>query len=79
MMMNTICYKTKEDVVYNKGTKYETKCNEFLYKYTYKDKEKANAEIDALNEMLKAGVEKYDGLEMNNIKEFFLNEQEEMY
>lgn len=79
MLMNTICYKQKVPTVYNRGTKYESSCDHFLYQYVYGDDEHAQKAADKLNLMLKEGVERHDGLDMTNIAYFYINKQEEMY
>lgn len=33
MMQYVVCYKTKEPVIYNKGTQWETTCDTFLSFY----------------------------------------------
>jgi len=72
--MNAIAYRTVEPVYYNKGTKYEKTCNEFLYTYCYNMSEK---EVDAKIAELNARPNKeYNG---KAIKEFFKINQEEMY
>lgn len=48
-LYNTICYKTKTPVVYNKGTQWESSCDEFLAYYTNYSDERAQAEADRLN------------------------------
>lgn len=79
MMQNVICYTTKEPVVYNRGTKWEKQCSDFLYRYTYKDLGYAIAKVEKMNQMLADGVEKFDGLDLTTIAKFYLSEQEEMY
>lgn len=79
MMMNVICYKMKEPVVYNKGTKWETSCDTFLYKYVYGNETITQNLANELNEMLKDGVTAHDGLDMTKIARFFPSKQEEMY
>lgn len=79
MMYNVICYRTKEDVVYNKGTEYESRCNTFLYQYTSMDMDYAQTQVRKLNQMLKDGVGHFDGLDLNRIDFFYLDEQEMMY
>lgn len=79
MMMNVVCYKMKEPVVYNKGTQWESSCDTFLYQYVYGSKENAQALVDTLNQMLKDGVVKYNGLDMTKIAKFYPSRQEEMY
>ena len=79
MLYNVICYKTKEDVVYNKGTQHEKRCNTFLYRYTTNNMDDATARVKELNQMLADGVEQFDGLDFTKIAEFYLSKQEMMY
>ena len=73
MKITIIAYRTVEPVYYNKGTKYEKTCNEFLYKYCYRMTEK---EIDVKIARLNKEVKEVNG---KRVKEFFKDEQEEMY
>ena len=77
-MMNAICYKVKTPIVYNKGTEYETVCDEFLAYYTRKNNEEAQAEVDWLNT---TKPEKLFNGEPALCEErtYFLSKQEEMY
>lgn len=79
MLMNTICYKQKVPTVYNRGTKYEKSCDDFLYQYVCGNDEYAQKVADELNLMLKEGVERRDNLDMTNIAYFYVHKQEEMY
>lgn len=79
MMMNVICYKMKEPVVYNKGTQWESSCDTFLYRYVYGNKFQAQAVADELNQMLMDGVTTHDRLDMTKIARFYVDQQEEMY
>lgn len=77
-MMNTICYKTTNPTVYNKGTKWEKTCDTFLAYYTHKNDTDAQAEVDRLN------IEKPEFLPTGeaalcNERTYFVNKQEEMY
>ena len=78
MMMNAICYKVKNAIVYNKGTKYEAKHDTFLAYYTTSNDVDAQAEVDKLNSempmVLPNGMKAPEDVEM-----YFLNKQEEMY
>ena len=47
--VNTICYKLKTPCIYNKGTKYESKCDTFLACYGYDDDIRNDAYIAKLN------------------------------
>lgn len=76
--MTTICYKTKNPVVYNRGTKYESSCDTFLAYFTYKTREQAEAEVAAINHnkpQLSWSGEKID---WDAIDFFFVDEQEMM-
>lgn len=48
-MATVICYKQKNPEIYNKGTAFETSCDEFLAYYTYKSVEEAQKEVDEIN------------------------------
>lgn len=77
-MINVVCYKTKKPTIYNKGTKYEKQCDEFLACYGCADDEKQVALIDRLNtdEVARAEFcEKYR-LDLDTIDYFFTNKQE---
>lgn len=76
MLMNTICYKQKVPTVYNRGTKYESSCDHFLYVYASADKVQAQKRVDELNAKLAQGISKYDDLDMTNIEYFYLDRQE---
>lgn len=79
MKQTVICYKTIEPKYYNKGTKYESSCDEFLAYYTYQTIEEARKTVEEMN---KKHVEK-DGagnpIDWTKIAYFFVDEQEEMY
>lgn len=79
MMMNVVCYKMKEPVVYNKGTQWESSCDTFLYKYVYGNEANAQDLANKLNQMLMDGVTAHDGLDMTKIAKFYPSRQEEMY
>lgn len=72
-----VCYTTKEPVVYNKGTKWEKTCSDFLF--VQANKENGTELVDKLNAMLAEGVEKYELLDMTKIDHFYLDKSEEMY
>lgn len=46
--MLAICYKAKTPIVYNEGTKYERRCDEFLAYYTGKNRVDAEKEAERL-------------------------------
>lgn len=79
MMMNVVCYKMKEPVVYNKGTQWESSCDTFLYKYVYGNEANAQGLANELNQMLMDGITAHDGLDMTKIARFYLSRQKEMY
>ena len=72
--MMVTCYKTKQPIIYNKGTKYEKTCDEFLACYggTPEYINKLNTDPQA-----KAQFCQVHRLNENNISHFFINEQEE--
>lgn len=72
-LYNTICYKTKTPIVYNKGTKWEKSCDTFLLCYCYGTDEEVQAEIDRMT------AEKPKMLNWANIDHLFLHKQGEMY
>ena len=72
-----VCYTTKEPIVYNKGTKWENTCSDFLFMQA--NKENGTELVDKLNAMLAEGVEKYELLDMTKIDHFYLDKSEEMY
>ena len=78
MKMTVICYKTKEPVIYSKGTQYEKKEDTFLSYYTYKTVEKAQEEVKALNENKPAKLWNGERIDWTKIDYFFVSEQEEM-
>lgn len=77
-MINVICYKTKTPTIYNKGTKYEKQCDEFLACYGYTDDNKNNAFVNHLNsdKEAKAKFCKEHRLNSENIAYFFSYKQE---
>lgn len=72
-----VCYTTKEPVVYNKGTQWETTCSDFLFVQARKDN--GTELVDKLNALLVEGVEKYELLDLTKIDHFYLAQSEEMY
>lgn len=72
-----VCFTTKEPVVYNKGTKWEESCSDFLFVQARKDN--GTELVDKLNALLAEGVEKYELLDMTKIDHFYLAQSEEMY
>lgn len=76
--MTVICYKTKTPVVYNKGTKYEKRCDEFLSYYTYKTRENAEIECNELNTTKPRQLWNGKEIDWSVIDYFFVDEQEPM-
>lgn len=75
-MINAMCYKTKEPVYYNKGTKYESSCDTFLSYYASSDDEIAKAEVERLNKEKPEKDERGCTIDWDNIDYFFINKQE---
>lgn len=79
MKKAVICYKTIEPTYYNKGTKWEKTCDEFLAYYTNKSVEEALEEVKEMN----ASHPTKDGcgnpIDWTKVAYFFVNEQEEMW
>lgn len=48
-MINTICYKTKNPIVYNAGTPYEKTESFFLSYFSYAPRAEVEAEAERLN------------------------------
>ena len=78
-MTTTICYKTKEPTVYNKGTAYESQCDTFLAYYTYKDMKEAQQEVDTINSQRPGTLFNGEPIDWTAIDHFFVSQQEEMY
>lgn len=76
MKQTIICYKTITPVIYNKGTRYESQCDEFLAYYTYSDKAAAQAECDKLNAEHPSKLWNGLPIDWNQIDHFFVDEQE---
>ena len=76
--MTVICYKTKVPTIYNKGTKYESSCDEFLAYYTAKTKEKAQIECDELNNTKPNKLWNGREIDWNKIDYFYVDEQDMM-
>lgn len=72
-----VCFTTKEPVVYNKGTKWEETCSDFLFVQARKDN--GTELVDKLNALLAEGAEKYELLDLTKIDHFYLAQSEEMY
>ena len=78
-MAIAICYKMKEKVYYNKGTKSERTHDTFLAYYTYKSKEEAQKDVDEINRTHPAEEKNGTPIDWNKVDYYFVNEQEEMY
>ena len=76
--MTVICYKTKVPTIYNKGTKYESRCDTFLSYYVYKTKEKAQIECDEINRTKPNKLWNGKEIDWNKIDYFYVDEQEMM-
>ena len=72
-----VCYTTKEPVVYNKGTKWEKTCSDFLFIQANKDN--GTKMGDGQNPKLAEGVGEYELRDMTKIDHFYLDKSEEMY
>ena len=77
--MTTICYKMKNPVYYNKGTKWEKSSDEFLAYYTYKSVEDAKKEVEEINSNKPEKLETGAPVNWDEVAYFFVNEQSEMY
>lgn len=77
MTLYGVCYTTKEPVIYNKGSKYESRESNFLYVQARKDN--GTELVNKLNAMLAEGVTRYELLDLTKIDHFYLNPSEEMY
>ena len=78
-LIPTICYKVAEPVVYNKGTKHKSSCDEFLACYHY-NKEEAKQECEKLNSdaEYRNEWERKHGIS-HEAKTYFVGEQPMMY
>ena len=75
-MMTTICYRTIEPTIYNKGTEYEKSNDTFLAYYTCKSIEEATTEVEMLNTAKPSTLFNGQKIDWNEVKEFFVDEQE---
>ena len=78
-MVTAICYKTKEPVYYNKGTKNEKTCDHFLSYLTWKDEKAAQEEVDKLNAEKPNTLWNGIKVDWNTVDHFFVNIQEGFY
>ena len=74
-----ICYKLKNPVIYNKGTKWERGYDTFLAYQTYKPLYEAELEADDLNMDMPETLWNGERIDWDNIDYFFAQEQEAMY
>lgn len=75
--MIVVCYKTNTPIIYNKGTKYESKCDTFLAYYSHKNREEVEKEVERLN--TEKPFRLWNGqLAHCNDRTYFVSEQEEM-
>ena len=72
-----LCYKTKEPVVYNKGTGYETSCDHFLLGYIGYDEEHAQKVCDDLMRHKNATTSSGITIPWDEIDYLYIHEQEE--
>lgn len=72
-----VCYTTKQPVVYNKGTKWEKTCSDFLFVQARKDN--GTKLVEKLNALLAEGATRYEMLDLTKISHFYLDVSEEMY
>lgn len=77
--MTVICYKTKTPTIYNKGTKHESYCDQFLAYYTYKNQEEAQKEVDEINATKPDKLWNDTPIDWERIDYFFVDDQEAMY
>ena len=78
MKRTVVCYKTKQPIIYNKGTQYEVKEDRFLSYYTHKTAEEAKAECDKLNTEHPETLWNGKPIDWTEVDFFFVSEQEEM-
>lgn len=79
MMKNTVCYKLKNPIVYNKGTKWEKSCDTFLACYGEATQEATQRKVDKLNNNIfaKAQFCAEHKLIASSIDYFFVDSQKE--
>lgn len=78
MLINTICYKVKNPIVFNKGTIYEKSCNTFLACYGEQTLDATLRKVEKLNNNIfaKAQFCAEHTLIAKDIDYFFVNTQE---
>ena len=75
----TLCYKTKNPVIYNEGTQWESKHSTFLFCYLGNTKrETAESICNRLNTEKPSKLWNGHIIDWDEIDYFYLNEQEEM-
>lgn len=77
-LCNVICYKTKEPVYYNKGTKWESSCDHFLLCYTWANDEKTKAEVERLNRERPKDMYISRDMSIDDVDYFYASKQPEM-
>lgn len=77
MTIRTINYRTINDVIYNEGTKWEKRCNEFLAYITNGTIEDAQKECDKLNAERPTKMWNGKKIDWTKIAYFFADEQED--
>lgn len=80
MMQYVVCYKTKEPVIYNKGTQWETTCDTFpsFYMGRFSPLEEAIKMCKELNENKPLKLWNGKDIDWNKIDFFYVDEQEPM-
>ena len=78
-MANALCYKTKNPVIYNKGTIWEKQDDEFLAMYVSYNDQEAQAIADKLNSEKPNELPNGRNINWNEIAYFYINKQDEMY
>lgn len=78
-MANALCYKTKNPVIYNKGTKWEKQDDEFLAMYVSYNDTEAQTIVEKLNKDKPTILPNGRPIDWNNVEYFFINKQDEMY
>lgn len=78
-MSTVICYKLKNPMVFNKGTKWESSCSTFLAYYTAKNEAEAQKEVDEINATHPEKLFNGEKINWDEIEKFYVDKQEEMY
>lgn len=76
--MTVVCYKTKEPVIYNEGTRYEKRYDTFLAYYSYEQPSAAERAVEKLNTEHPAKLWNGEPIDWNFIDYFYVDEQEPM-